>query len=106
MSQDIKDLNVIDTVSKDIGAAGICVITKKPYKVDDVIDIKISLPDGRTIVAIGIVKWVVEQGVLKGLGLSDFHIGLKFVKISDDDRAQIGKFVFNTMNMGGDPGSL
>ena len=102
ISQQIKDLKTVDTLSRDIGAAGICLVTRKLFAVDDVVDLSITLPDGREIKAMGTVKWVVEQGGLKGLGLNDFHVGVKFVKISDGDRAEIGKFLFDGLHGYGD----
>ena len=102
ISQEIKDLKSVDAVSKDIGAAGICVITRKPFLVNDIIDLDIILPDGKEAKAVGIVKWVVEQGTLKGLGLNDFDVGVKFVKISDHDRDAIGQFLFDSMHSYGD----
>jgi len=102
VSQEIKDLQAIDAVSKDIGAAGICVVTRKLFAVNDIIDLDILLPDGKEARVVGIVKWVVEQGSLKGLGLNDFFVGVKFVKISNTDRDAIGKFLFDSMHGYGD----
>ena len=102
ISQQIKDLKTIDTVSKDIGSAGICIVTRKLFAIDDVVDLNITLPDGKEIKAMGTVKWVVEEGTLKGLGLNDFNIGVKFVKLSDSDRDEIGKFLFDSLHTFGD----
>ena len=102
ISQQIKDLKAIDTVSKDIGSAGICIITRKLFAIDDVVDLNITLPNGKEIKDMGTVKWVVEDGNLKGLGLNDFNVGVKFVKISDSDRSEIGKFLFDSLHTYGD----
>jgi len=106
VSSQVKDLNGVDTVSRDIGSAGICIVARKPFAVNDVVELNITLPDGKDIKTIGIVKWAIEQGAVKGLGLSDFYVGVKFVKITDSDRAEIGKFIFDTMNLGENPQSL
>jgi len=102
VSQQIKDLKTIDTVSKDIGSAGICVVTRKLFALDDVVDLSIILPNGKEIKAMGTVKWVVEDGAIKGLGLNDFNVGVKFVKLSDSDRDEIGKFLFDSLHTYGD----
>jgi len=102
ISQEVKDLKAVDAVSKDIGAAGVCIVTRKPFAIDDIVDLDIILPDGKEAKAVGIVKWAVEQGTLKGLGLNDFYVGVKFVKISNNDRDAIGKFLFDSMHSYGD----
>ena len=98
VSSEIKDLIAIDTVTRDIGVAGICIVTRKLLKVDDIIILDITLPGGRTIKATGLVKWVNEQGALKGLGLNDFFVGVKFVKIDENDRTEIGKLLFDSLH--------
>ena len=88
----------IPVVTRDVGVAGVCIVTRKPFRVNDIVQMDISFAQDKVISAIGIVKWVQEQGTVKGLGLNDFFIGVQFTNIADKDRAVIGQFVFDGIN--------
>lgn len=90
----------VPSVTKNMGAAGVCLITRKVLKPGDTVAMEIKLPAGKIIAVSGVVRWAVEQGTLFGLGLNDFHAGIEFTNISDKDRDEIGKFVFDSINYG------
>jgi len=84
-------------LTRDVAVAGICIVTRKPLKISDVVEMDIKLPSGQNAHAVGVVCWIAEQGSVKGLGLSDFYVGVKFTQITNSDRSLIGQFVFDNM---------
>lgn len=84
-------------VTRDLGVAGVCIVTRKALKVGDVIEMKIDLAAGTRISPTGAVRWIAEQGTVKGLGLSDFYVGVQFTNISNNDRALIGQYIYDNM---------
>jgi c-di-GMP-binding flagellar brake protein YcgR len=84
-------------VTRDITVAGVCFVTRKSLKVGDVIEMKIILPNGEPVSPTGVVRWVAEQGTVKGLGLSDFYVGVQFTNITNGDRALLGQYIYENM---------
>jgi len=87
----------VDSVSgaktKNISAGGVCLIVDDPISVGDQLKIKFQLPNQLVIEAVGVVLWASEFGIGEGQG-KKYDTGIQFLEISENDVAQINKFVF------------
>jgi len=77
-----------ESITKDIGAGGVCVFSSKPLKEGTRLRAEIKLPNQeKPIRFTGEVLWSEPRDVNGGSGES--RIGVKFVDISDEDREAI-----------------
>lgn len=83
-------------VGKDISTKGIDLLSEKPFKTGDVINLNIKLPLDKVMHAIGVIKWVTQRDNLYTASLKDFLCGVEFTQIADADRRQIEKFISET----------
>ena len=80
--------------SKDISAAGICIILLDKVDKGTLLDLKFFLPDlNRTIFAQGRVVWIEEFVVGDMKTGKAFEAGIEFTKIDDVDQETIKQFV-------------
>jgi c-di-GMP-binding flagellar brake protein YcgR len=86
-------------LSKNISKGGICLIVYDELKKDDLLDLKIFLPDTRTPVeALGQVVWASEFIIGDKIG-KRYDVGIEFVKISDKDKDRIDQYVFSHLKV-------
>jgi type IV pilus assembly protein PilZ len=76
--------------SKDLSQGGIFIQTDKPLKINDVIELKFSLPDIAKVFNVkGEVKWTNTEegeGLMKGMGI-------EFKDMSAEDRKMLQEYV-------------
>ena len=85
------DQRWLETHSRDLGAGGICLITKDAIPLGKSFDLKFYIPDkDRPVKVIGKVMWN-EKIDEDGTGM--FYNGIQFVRIDKADKALILKFV-------------
>lgn len=78
----------ISTVTENVGLGGICVLLDKSFDIFSVVDLELSLDDGKPPVRVqGTVVWVVRRReVKKGPG---FDTGIEFADLSAEDKARL-----------------
>lgn len=82
-------------VSKNISKGGICLIVYEEFKKDDLLDLKIYLPETKIPVeAQARVAWVAEFSIGDKIG-KRYDLGVEFIKISDSDIDRIDRYVFS-----------
>lgn len=84
--------------ARNISRGGICIITHKPLKTGTSLHLDIVLPTGKSIAAAGRVAWVKNRSSLHGIGQEDYDVGVEFLRMSNDDREEIYKFIFESLN--------
>jgi Tfp pilus assembly protein PilZ len=96
------DLNNIVCNNKDItknmSSGGICLITHEKLEVGDKLHLKIELPTKKIITAKGRVVWINEFEIVGGERERRYDIGIEFIDIRDEDKEEIGKFVFTFLH--------
>lgn len=86
-------------LSKNISKGGICLIVYDQLKKDDLLDLRIFLPDAfNPVEAVGQVVWAAEFVIGDKIG-KRFDVGIEFVKISDADRDRIDQYVFSHLKV-------
>lgn len=78
--------------SRNISRGGICVVTTQTLRAGDTLHLDISLPDGRTIVSSGKVMWSKPVGLM-GIRGQEYEVGVQFLRMDDEDKSAIEKFV-------------
>lgn len=84
------------SLTKNIGQGGICIISYEMLKEQELLELKIYLPeDNVPINTIGRVAWtkefIIGDSPREG---KRYDVGLEFIKISDEDMDKIKKYVF------------
>ena len=86
-------------LSKNISKGGICLIVYDELKKDDLLDLKIFLPDtNNPVEAMGQVVWASEFIIGDKIG-KRYDVGIEFVKISDKDKDRIDRYVFSHLGV-------
>jgi c-di-GMP-binding flagellar brake protein YcgR len=84
------------SLSKNIGAGGICLIVYEEMRESEILDLKIYLPEGLSPVsAVGKIVWVKEFVVGDDLKGKRYDVGIEFIKIDKEDLKKIQKYVFS-----------
>ena len=91
------ETDTIDT-AKDISRGGICVTSHQQLKPGTNLHLDITLPTGKVIAAAGKVVWIKNCSTLHGIGQEVYYIGIEFLHMSNEDREEIYKFVFESLN--------
>ncbi|MGE5279896.1 MAG: PilZ domain-containing protein [Deltaproteobacteria bacterium] len=86
--------NPDSNVTKDISAGGICLIVYEEVSVGDLLNLRFTLPTGRTVQALGRVVWVAPFEFSSDRERPRRDAGIEFVHIEEEDRQEIAKFVF------------
>ena len=80
---------------KNISKGGICLIAYEELKEQDMVDLKMFLPqEEKPIQAVGRIAWIKEFSIGNLAEGRRFDVGVEFVEIKDEDAARIGKYVF------------
>ncbi|MBN2532672.1 MAG: PilZ domain-containing protein [Spirochaetales bacterium] len=80
-----------ESTARDIGAGGICLITKDAISIGKSFDLKFFIPDmDKPIKVIGKVMWNEKAGDETE---NQYYNGIEFIKIHSDDKELIMKFV-------------
>jgi c-di-GMP-binding flagellar brake protein YcgR len=84
------------SLSKNIGAGGICLIVYEPLQKSEVLDLKIYLPEGsKPVSAVGKVVWTKEFSMGDGPKNKRYDAGIEFIEIGKEDLNKIQKYVFS-----------
>jgi hypothetical protein len=81
------------TFTKNVSGEGICLIVSEMIPQGVVIDLAISIPDSRYIRITGEAVWVKEISQAENGTERIFNAGIKFLKISDQDRKVLNNFL-------------
>lgn len=85
----------LDSTASDISAGGMCLVSRKPMKVDSSMKLKFIIPDSDTPIFVsGKVVW--NEKFLKKNNDEYFYNGVEFTRIESNDRALINKYVEST----------
>ena len=85
------DQRWLESQSRDIGAGGICLITKDAIEIGKSFDMKFYLPDQeKPVKVIGKVMW---NEKIDNEGSAAFYNGIQFIRINKTDKELIMKFV-------------
>ena len=82
-------------LTKNISQGGVCIIAYEQYKLGDLLDLKITLPDANEILKIiGKVVWIKEFSVGDAKNSNRYDVGVEFVGINDALFEKINKYLF------------
>ncbi|MDD5347871.1 MAG: PilZ domain-containing protein [Candidatus Omnitrophica bacterium] len=82
--------------TKNISQGGVCVVSCEEYRIGDLLNVRLRLPDvDGNIDAIGKVVWVKPWETGIGPQSRRFDIGLEFIGVNDSLYAKIHKYLFN-----------
>ena len=88
----------ISTQTENIGAGGICVITKEDLGLFQGVDIELHIDDGRPPVTCGgTVVLVVRRSEPKQKGAYSYDTGIEFIDIRPEDRDRVSEVVENIL---------
>jgi len=83
------------TLTKNISKGGICLIAYEELKKDEILNLKIYLPDEELpVVAKGRVAWAKEFIIGDYLTGRRFDVGIEFIEINDSDLEKINRYIF------------
>ena len=82
-------------LAKNISMGGICIISYEELKPQEALDLEVYLPeDKKPIKVLGRVAWIKEFVIGDPLKGKRYDVGVEFVRISDENREKINKYVF------------
>jgi len=82
------------SLAKNISQGGICIICYERLQKSDILDLKIYLPEDRSpINALGRVAWIKEFIIGDESTGKRYDVGIEFIKINNQDRDKINKYV-------------
>ncbi|MCM8756760.1 MAG: PilZ domain-containing protein [Candidatus Omnitrophica bacterium] len=88
-----KEDTFMKTVTKNIGAGGVCIVSEEKIGKDTILFFKIDLSDGKKFIqAKGKVVWSSEF-YSSSLEKIVYNLGIEFIEISDEDRQRIYDYV-------------
>jgi len=89
---------VIDTLTENIGAGGICVVLDSDFGLFEVVSLEIYLEDGlEPILCKGTIVWVVKRHPAKKTEPLRYDTGIEFQDINEQDRQRIYNLVNNIL---------
>jgi len=80
--------------TKNISGGGICLITEEKLNEGERLYLEIELPSGKLIYARGKVVWVNEYEIIGVEIKKKYDVGIEFIEIKEEDRQEIGKYIF------------
>lgn len=84
------------SLTKNISKGGICLIVYEELKENDLLNLRIFLPDDKVAInAVGRVVWIKEFIIGDNPESKRFDVGIEFVKINEDDLIRVNKYVFS-----------
>jgi len=82
--------------TKNIGAGGVCLVSKEKLNSGDRLRLEINLPTGDTIRAKARVVWTKKYEItVSKTNEIGYYTGVEFIDILEEDRAKIEQVVFN-----------
>jgi uncharacterized protein (TIGR02266 family) len=85
------DQRGFESKTKDISVGGICLISRKPLSVDNVMNFKFTIPDTEKKIEVsGEVVWTEKPEDEKD---DRYYSGIEFVQIDETDKDLISKYV-------------
>jgi len=85
-------------VTKNISGGGICLITEEKLNEGDTLYLEIELPSGELIYARGRVVWVNEYEIIGVEAKKKYDVGIEFIEIKEEDREEIGRYIFTLLH--------
>ena len=109
------------TLTKDLGAGGICIFATEELKVLDILELNISLPfekgektklfgifplnfkktlfdKKKNVIVLGKVIWVKTSAMNNKNQAQRWDVGIEFINISESDKEMINKYVLDSMD--------
>jgi len=84
------------SLTRNISQGGICLIAYDELNEQDVLDLKLYLPEDNTpIQAIGKVVWVKEFIIGSIEEGKRFDVGIEFMDIKEEDANRVNKYIFS-----------
>ena len=84
------------SLTKNISQGGICLIAYDEIKEQDILDLKLYLPEDNTpLRATGRVVWVKEFTIGSINEGRRFDVGIEFIDIKEEDANRVNKYVFS-----------
>jgi len=80
--------------TKNISAGGLCLVVYEKLDVGEILQIEMELPSKEIINAEGKIVWISEYEIEGEEEEKIYDIGVQFVKISEQEKEEISKFVF------------
>lgn len=82
-------------MTKNISAGGICLAFYETVEKGEMLALEIELPTGKVVRTTGRIAWTRAFDILGIENEKQYDVGIEFLNISDEDRDDIGKFVFS-----------
>lgn len=83
-----------ETVTKNIGAGGICLIAYEKVEVGSLLSLELRLPEGHSAIeAKGRVVWS-SYFTIEGDRRDRYDLGIEFTQLSESDRQKLSQYVF------------
>lgn len=92
--------NKSQSISKNLSEDGVCLIIYDHVEPGDILSLDVGLPTGKVINAQGKVVWVNEFKVIGDKVQKKYDVGVEFIDMNKEDRAEIDQFVFKLINPG------
>ncbi|NQS99516.1 MAG: PilZ domain-containing protein [Candidatus Omnitrophica bacterium] len=87
-----------ETVTKNIGAGGICLIVYEKVEVGRILNLKLHLPDTNLVVqAKGKVLWS-SYFTMERDARDRYDLGIEFTEISESDQQKLSLYIFKLIN--------
>jgi c-di-GMP-binding flagellar brake protein YcgR len=86
----------VTSINKDISENGICLIVEDELSAGDTLQMEMELPTKKIIHSVGQVVWA-SPFVILGSGERKFNAGIEFIKLNDEDRQELGKFIYHSL---------
>ncbi|MDP8299528.1 MAG: PilZ domain-containing protein [Candidatus Tantalella remota] len=85
---------LIEALTDNIGAGGICVLLEKGFELFDVVSLEVFLEEGQApLYCTGTVVWVVKRHPVRESEGVFYDTGIEFRDMPDGDRQRITKLV-------------
>lgn len=75
----------------DISEGGVCLFADEPHRPGELLDLEVFTPGGELIACRVEVVWI--EPLAMGAAPARFEMGVKFVSVSESDRARIADLV-------------
>lgn len=94
LSDDLQDVSL--TLTKNISAGGICILSLEKLDIGKNLSLNFSLPEIKEpINATGKVVWIEEFSVGDTKSSKAFDAGIEFTKINESDQQKINQYVIS-----------
>ncbi len=84
----------VKVFTKNIGTGGLCVTTKKAFKLFDSVDLNVALDDEKSpVLCEGTVVWVVKNHGMNKLYKGTYDVGIEFLGLLEEDKQRLAAIV-------------